>query len=108
MSYDPERLCRWLLGGVFIAAICIGVPHRRRADRAGGPVPRSVDPRWFWAMMGVVAPVLALACVGFLISPRWVEFGRVNMPSWVRLMGAPIAALGLLLFAWMFRHLGLN
>ena len=59
-------------------------------------------------MMGVVAPVLALTCVGFLISPRWVEFGRVNIPSWVRLMGAPIAILGLQLFAWMFRHLGLN
>ena len=59
-------------------------------------------------MMGVVAPVLALTCLGFLISPRWIEFGKVNLSVWMRLMGAPVAALGLLLFAWMFHHLGSN
>lgn len=108
MPQDPELFCRWTVAIVFLAAAVIGIPHRRRADRAGGVVSRRVDPGWFWAVMSVIAPVLALTCIAFLISPRWVEFAQLPLPDWLRLAGAPIALVGLLLFGWMFRHLGLN
>lgn len=44
----------------------------------------------------------------FLLMPRAVEFAVVPLPAGWRLLGAPVGLLGLLLFAWMFRHLGLN
>src|SRR5436190_24078092 len=108
MAFDPETVCRVALGLMIVGAACIGVPHRLRADQAGGKVSRRVDPAWFWWLMALVGPPLALACLAFLIEPGWVEFGRVVLPNAVRLLGVPAALAGLALFGWMFRHLGLN
>jgi protein-S-isoprenylcysteine O-methyltransferase Ste14 len=67
-----------------------------------------VDPAWFWLIMAVAGPPAALACLVFLIQPRWVDFTAVAIPAWVRLMGLPLALAGIALFGWMFRYLGLN
>ena len=93
---------------MFVAVAVIGIPHRLRADRAGGAVSRKGDPRWFWWLMAPLAPVVALICVGFIVQPRWVDLGRMSLPSEWRLVGVPVGAGGVALFAWMFRHLGLN
>ena len=108
MALDSETGCRVALGLIFLGAACIGLPHRLRADRAGGRVSPRVDPLWFWIFMLLAGPFVALAALGFLIQPRWVEFARFAAPPWVRLLGVPAGLAGLMLFAWMFRHLGLN
>jgi protein-S-isoprenylcysteine O-methyltransferase Ste14 len=109
MAFDAETGSRIAIGLIFLGAACIGVPHRLRADRAGGRVvARRVDPAWFWILMGLVGPPVVLVCLAFLIQPRWVDFSRVAAPLGVRLMGVPIALAGIALFGWMFRHLGLN
>ncbi|HUR60450.1 MAG TPA: isoprenylcysteine carboxylmethyltransferase family protein, partial [Opitutaceae bacterium] len=92
----------------FIGMACIGVPHRLRADRAGGSVSRRVDPLWFWILMMMAGPLVALGCLAFLIEPRWIDFARVDGPVWLRYLGAPIGVAGMALFLGMFRHLGLN
>jgi len=109
MPLETETLCRVALGLIFLGAACIGIPHRLRADRAGGRVSaRQVDPGWFWLGMGLAAPPVTLACLAFLIQPRWVDFAHLDAPAWVRLIGVPVAMAGIALFGWMFRHLGLN
>lgn len=108
MAFDLETTCRVALGLIFIGAACIGIPHRLRADRAGGPVSRRADPRWFWILMGFAGPPLTLACLAFLVQPRWVAFAQIDLPPWIRLAGVPVAIAGLALFKWMFLHLGLN
>jgi len=109
MPLDPETVGRIALGLVFLGTACIGIPHRLRADRAGGAVSaRQVDPGWFWFGMGLAAPTVTLTCLAFLIQPRWVDFASVDFPGWSRLLGVPVALAGVSLFGWMFRHLGLN
>jgi protein-S-isoprenylcysteine O-methyltransferase Ste14 len=108
MVLDPEPTGRVVLGLIFLAAAAIGIPHRLRADRAGGAVSRRADPLWFWVLMVLAAPPLALGCLTFLFQPRWMDFARVDFPPWLRLLGVPLALAGLALFHWMFRHLGLN
>lgn len=108
MAFDPETGCRIAVGCMFLGAACIGVPHRLRAERAGGPVSPRVDPAWFWIGMGVVGPAVAVVSLAFLFQPRWVDFAKLELPFRVRLLGAPAGLAGLALFAWMFRHLGLN
>lgn len=108
MALDPETACRVTLGLMVLGAAGIGLPHRLRADRVGGPVPRQVDPPWFWNSMRLVGPPAGLTVVGFLVQPRWVEFAQVGLPPALRLAGIPFALLGTALFLWMFRHLGLN
>ncbi|MBL9186149.1 MAG: isoprenylcysteine carboxylmethyltransferase family protein [Opitutaceae bacterium] len=108
MPLSPETGFRLALAAIFVAVACIGIPHRLRADRAGGAVSRQSDPRWFWIATWLVTPVLALTCVAFLVQPRWVDFARLDAPAWLRGLGAPVGGAGAALFAWMFRHLGLN
>lgn len=108
MAIHPESICRAALGLIILCAVCIGLPHRLRADRAGGHVSARVDPRWFWALMAIAGPIVALGVIAFLVAPRWLDFARAELPWAVRLMGAPVGLAGVALFAWMFRHLGLN
>jgi protein-S-isoprenylcysteine O-methyltransferase Ste14 len=103
-----EAICRLALGLTFLGVATIGIPHRWRADRAGGPVSRRNDPGWFWFLMIFAGPSLALASLAFLIQPRWFAFARVDLPAWTRLLGLPLALAGVGLFGWMFQHLGLN
>lgn len=108
MVFALETACRVALALVFLGAAAIGIPHRLRADRAGGPVSPRADPRWFWMLMGIAGPPLTLACLAFLVQPRWTAFAQIELPAWIRLAGVPVAAAGLALFKWMFLHLGLN
>mgnify|MGYP001627603263 CR=1 FL=1 len=105
---DPELPFRLTLAVMIIVVVVIGLPRRIRADRVGGPVSIRNDPRWFWILMALLGPPLAGACLGYLSKPSWVEFAQVNLPRAIRWCGVPAAALGLGLFEWMFRHLGLN
>jgi protein-S-isoprenylcysteine O-methyltransferase Ste14 len=108
VTFNSETGFRVALGLIFLATVCIGLPHRLRADQAGGRVSPRVDPSWFWIVMLAVAPPVALTCLAYMIEPRWVEFGRFDIPVAVRWLGVPLAGMGLALFTWMFRHLGLN
>jgi hypothetical protein len=103
MAIEPEAVCRIALGLIFLGAACIGLPHRLRADRAGGRVSRRVDPRWFWVLMAMGGPPIALACLAFLVEPRWIDFARVELPWGVRLMGVPAGASGLALYGGILR-----
>jgi len=108
MMSDPETFGRLALILMIAAAAVIGLPHRLRADRTGGPVSPRVDPAWFWIGMALVGTPLGLACLAFLLHPAWVEFAQFDLSIGSRRLGAAIGLAGLGLFAWMFRHLGLN
>ena len=108
MSLTTETACRIALAAVFAAVLVVGLPHRVRADRAGGRVSPRGDPRWFWALMALVGPPVALVCLGFILRPRLVEFAQLGLPPEWRWLGVPVAGAGVWLFAAVFRHLGLN
>jgi protein-S-isoprenylcysteine O-methyltransferase Ste14 len=108
MVFDSETACRLALGLMGVAMAAVGIPHRLRAERVGGNVSRRNDPRWFWRGMALAGPLVTVMCLGFLIHPCWVDFAAVGLPGWLRLGGLPVGVAGVSLFAWMFRHLGLN
>ena len=106
MPLNPETGCRIALGAIFISVAAIGLPRRIRADRAGGHVSIRNDPPWFWLGMAMVGPLMLAACVAFIVQPRWIDFALLPASPIVRLLGIPVALLGVVLFAWMFQHLG--
>ncbi len=108
MMSDPETFGRLALGAVIVGAVVIGLPHRLRADRTGGAVSPRVDPAWFWILMAIMGTPLGLSCIAFLSHPPWVDFAQFDLSIGWRRLGTAIGLAGLALFAWMFRHLGLN
>ena len=59
-------------------------------------------------MMIIVGPVVLLSSLAFLFRPRSMDFAALHLPVALRLTGSLFGLMGLCLFAWMFRHLGLN
>jgi len=108
MTFDFETVCRLALAFLFAAIAAVGIPFRLRADRVNGRVSRRVDPPWFWRIMFLVAPPVTVVCLAFIIEPDWVAFASIPFPPGWRLAGAPLGLVGVALFAWMYRHLGLN
>lgn len=108
MPLETETVARVALGLIIVGLVAIGIPHRLRADRAGGRVSPRVDPPWFWFVMAIAGPPMLLACVAFLLQPRRIDFAQIEMAAWLRLLGVPIGLVGVALFGWMFRHLGMN
>ena len=108
MMSDPETFGRLALGLMIAATTFIALPHRLRSDRAGGPVSPREDPAWFWILMASVGTPLGLGCLAFMIHPPWVAFAQFDLSIGWRWLGVAVGLAGLTLFAWMFRHLGLN
>ncbi|MFW6079170.1 MAG: hypothetical protein ACODAE_06085 [Gemmatimonadota bacterium] len=81
---------------------------RRRADRAGGEVPRSADERPVRAALGVGAVLFYGTLVAWLIHPGLVGWGSVPVAEPARWSGAALLAAGVALALWALTHLGGN
>ena len=105
---DVEIACRLTIASIMLVGAAIAIPFRRRADRLGGRVPRRVDGPGVLAALAVITVPMMLIPVCFLIHPPWMHWSQLDLPTWVRLGGAPIGAAALILLYRMFSHLGLN
>ena len=103
-----EDIYRWTVLAILASGFGISVYFRRRADRVGGSVPRSRD----GAAIAIPLAVFGLAGFGgllvYVINPAWMRWSQLELPAWVRLSGGPLGIAALVLFVWMFRHLGDN
>ena len=52
--------------------------------------------------------LLQAALFAYLISPRWVAWSQIDLPTGLRAFGATLAGLALAGMVWAFRHLGRN
>jgi protein-S-isoprenylcysteine O-methyltransferase Ste14 len=49
-----------------------------------------------------------LASIAWMIEPRWISWGSVSVPVWMRWIGVGLLAMGCALLLWTFRSLGTN
>lgn len=54
----------------------------------------------------VVAIPLYASVLAFLIRPEWMSWSEMEVPEWVRWVGALLGALAVPMAAWVFRSLG--
>ncbi len=105
---DIETTCRIALAGILVLASVDSGYHRIRAEKRGGHVSLGNDPRWFWIVVFPALLAFMLGTFAFLINPGWLNFTKIPMPDYLRLLGIPLGLLTLILNGWMFRHLGDN
>lgn len=108
MPVDAEPITRVATLALLASGMAIGLRHRARATKQGGKVPRSVDPTWFLALMPLIAIPMLLSILLHALRPSALSFSSLDVPGWLRLSGIPIGIVALLLFEWLFRHLGHN
>ena len=49
-----------------------------------------------------------LSVVAYLINPRWMRWSSLNLPAWLRWLGAGFGATALPLSYWVFSTIGKN
>jgi len=81
---------------------------RKRADRAGGVVPRSADGPWIAAALKVGGLTVYGSLLAWILYPRAIGWAGVELPDALRWLGAALMALGVATGLWALRHLGRN
>ena len=105
---DQELALRLCGLTAFAAAIAVSIPHRLRAHRAGGPVSRRAEGVALMIALRAVAGLWALGFLLWLVNPAWMRWSEAPLPAGARWLGAAMLAAVVPLYAWVFRHLGLN
>lgn len=105
---DIETTCRLALAGILVLACLDSGYHRLRAEKQGGRVSLRNDPRWFWVVVMPALVAWLLGMLAFLIHPAWLNFTKMPLPDFLRLLGIPLGLVTVILNDWMFRHLGHN
>jgi protein-S-isoprenylcysteine O-methyltransferase Ste14 len=59
-------------------------------------------------LSGLLSLVALLSSLAYLASPRWLAWASLGLPSWLRLLGFPLALSGFALMEWGQRSLGKN
>ena len=104
-----ESVFRGIAATLLLAALSISGYHRHGAEQAG-------DEEISWREEGLPTAVALRSCglalwlsvVAYLLNPRWMEWSRLSLPTWLRWTGAGLGAASLPLVYWVFRTIGEN
>ena len=99
---------RWIALVVFAAALSVSAWQRSRAHREKAAIPRRSESRGLIAGRLIVALPLFGGVVAYLASPRLMAWAAVDLPTWLRWVGAGIGAATVPTVYWVLSSLGSN
>ncbi len=105
---DPEVPFRMTLLALLAISMPISAYYRIKADKAGGEVSRASEPpaiRWSINGFGFAFMGTFLA---YMIDPSWVAWGRLEIPRWIRWIGAGVGVVSIPALWWILSNLGTN
>ncbi len=105
---DPEVPFRITLLALLAISMPISAYYRIKADKAGGEVSRASEPpaiRWSINGFGFAFMGTFLA---YMIDPSWVAWGRLEIPRWIRWIGAGVGVASIPALWWILSNLGTN
>jgi protein-S-isoprenylcysteine O-methyltransferase Ste14 len=104
---DKELIYRALTLVLLVLMLGISIFFRRRADREGGQLSGDTGQRLV-LLLRLLSLIIVLPLLGYLVNPAWVSWARVDLPDWLRWLGAGGALAAALLGVWVFRSIGIN
>jgi protein-S-isoprenylcysteine O-methyltransferase Ste14 len=105
-----ERILRAVAAVLLVSALSISGYHRHKAERAG----EARSPAWREEGLPVAVGLrsaglaLMLSVAAYVLSPRRMEWSRLDLSSWLRWSGAGLGAASLPLAHWVFSSIGEN
>lgn len=104
---SDELIFRGLTLAILVTILSISARFRRRADREGGAL-RGENGLRLVLILRLLSLVVLLPLLGYLINPAWVSWARIELPSWLRWLGAAGGALAVPLAIWVLGSIGTN
>lgn len=104
-----DTIFRILTFGLVIAALCISVYFRRKAQRTGGDkIDRTQEGVPVMFLLRAAGLALWLSVLVYVVNPAWIAFAALPLPDATRWLGFALCLVALPLLVWMFRSLGDN
>ncbi len=107
-SMRSEATFRAVAATLFVSALSISVYYRRKADRASDQVSWTEEGVPTIAALRLSGLALWLSIFAYLLNPRWMQWSRLAIPTWMRWLGAGASAMTIPLFYWLFSSIGKN
>lgn len=106
---NNESVFRGIVALLLISAFSISGYYRRKAAQAGevGPSAEEEGLPLFLLLRGSGLLVYG-SIIAYIINPRWMRWSRLELPAWLRWLGAGIGTITLPLFYWLFNSIGEN
>lgn len=105
---SQEGIFRAVLGVGFLAVLAIALPHRLKSGATKEPLDRRQEGLFILLTLRPLGFALWLGVIAYLISPAWMAWSSLPLPTWLRWTGVPVFALAVGLLAWTLRSLGAN
>ena len=99
---------RWIALGSVVGVMGISAFHRYRARQSGEVLKRRQEGPRMLLFRAIVALPLFASILTFLIEPRWMAWSALDLPAWLRWIGAALGVLAVPAAWWVFSSLGRN
>jgi len=103
-----ESLFRWICLGALVLSIGLSGYYRKRARQEGDVIARRSEEGLMIALRLLVTLPLLLTIVAYLVNPAWMAWAQVNIPLWLRWVGAALMLGAAPLVVWVLRSIGRN
>ena len=104
-----EPVFRMVALAFFLTGIIISFYHRIKANSAGrDKLDRRQEGWLLLVVLRLGGLVLWASIIAYLINPSWMAWSQLELPAFLRWVGAAGTVTGLALMTWMFRSLGKN
>ncbi len=105
-----ERIFRTVAAVLLVSAFSVSGYHRHKAERAGEERSPAWQEEGLLVAVGLRSAGLALmlSMAAYVLSPRRMEWSRLDLSPWLRWSGAGLGAASLPLAHWVFSSIGAN
>ncbi len=106
---DNELIFRIILGILFLITLLTRRYYERQAAAtAEGGLLQDRDDQRMIAVQSVLLTISLIALIVYVINPGWMDWSTIELPDWLRWIGAIPGIFGAVLLVWTHRVLGLN
>jgi protein-S-isoprenylcysteine O-methyltransferase Ste14 len=105
---DIENIFRLVFFVVLLLALLISGTYRRRAREEGGVIERRAEGGSVLFLRMLFAFPLLVVLLLYIFYPQALVWATLELPIWLRILGAVIAILCIPLILWVFRNIGKN
>jgi protein-S-isoprenylcysteine O-methyltransferase Ste14 len=103
-----DQLFRCLFIGIFVGMLSISGYRRYRARHSGEAISRTREGKLVLLTRLVLAACLYLPMFAYMLSPDWMHWSAMHLPTGLRWLGAAIGLATLPLLCWVFSSIGCN
>lgn len=106
---EIDLIFRIILGILFLVTLVTRRYYERQAAAtAAQGLQQDQDDKRIITLQSALLTISLIALIVYVINPAWMSWSTIELPDWLRWIGAVLGSLGAVLLVWTHRVLGKN